>query len=43
MKDNSNSKEQKPNLFINLNSKVRNDLMNSKININYLLSMKTIY
>ena len=34
MKDNSNSKEQKPNLFINLNSKIRNDLMNSKININ---------
>ncbi len=34
MKDNSNSKEQKPNLYINLISKVRNDLMNSKININ---------
>jgi len=34
MKDNSNSKEQKPNLCINLISKVRNDLMNSKININ---------
>ena len=34
MKDNSNSKEQKSNLCINLISKVRNDLMNSKININ---------